>query len=201
MFELGPVVTTAIVASIGSVGLWKVVEKSLERWWNRTDTLEDKHARCVEEVEELKARVAVIEHHHTSYLARWIRDATRRVVWINDKALLSIFAPLDLTREQVIGKTLAELPFDQVAVAEVDRLDAAALAHPEVAASNVIQMHPLLPLMVIVKVAAVGRDGELVFEGYAYRTNDRMIADGFGADRQRRAIEASSDHMLGGDPD
>lgn len=200
MFELGPVVTTAIVASIGSVGLWKVIEKVLERVWKRKDSIEEAHQRCLAEVEELKARVAVIEHHHRSYLARWIKDAAKRILWVNDKAFISIFAPLGFHRDALIGKSFNEL-LDPDAAAEIDRLDAAALTHPEVAASNVIQLHPLLPAMVVVKTAAAGREGELEYEGYAYRTNDRMLADGFGAERQRQAIEACADHMLGGDAD
>ena len=196
MLELGPLVTTAIVAGISSVGLWKIVELLLRRWWKRSDTFEAKHERCMIELEELKARVAVIEHHHASYLPRWIKDGSRRLSWVNDKAFISIFAMLGLKREELYGKTFAELLLDPVAVAEIERLDAAALAHPGVAASNLVQLHPLLPVMVVVKVADVGRDGELIFEGYAYLTNDKMMSAGMGADRQQRAIAASAEHMI-----
>lgn len=163
----------------------------------RADIAEAKagHSSCEREVKKLQTRLTAVEHHHTSYLARWIKDGTKRVVWLNDKALLTIFAPLGLSREGVIGKLFSEL-LDPAAAHEIDRLDAQALAHPEVAASNVIQLHPLLPVMVIVKMAAVGRAGELVFEGYAYRTNDRMLADAMGADRQREQLFASGDHLL-----
>lgn len=153
------------------------------------------HEACQGEVAELKARLTVVEHHHTSYLARWIRNSQKRVTWINDKAFLSIFAPLGLSRDDVLGRSFTEI-LDPAASAEIDRLDQAALAHPEVAASNVISLHPMLPTMVVVKVAAVGREGELVFEGYAYRTNDRMISDGIGAARQHEQIEASADRLI-----
>lgn len=155
------------------------------------------HEACEGEMEKLKQRLTIVEHHHTSYLARWIKDATKRVIWLNDKAFLSIFAPLGLTREDVIGSLFSEI-LDASAAAEIERLDQSALARPEEAASNLIRLHPLLPLMVVVKMAAIGRDGELVFEGYAYRTNDRMIADGMGAARQLEALGASGDHVLPG---
>lgn len=197
MFELGPILTTAIVAAIGSVGLWKVIEKVLERVWKREDSDREAHKRCLAEVEELKARVAVIEHHHRSYLARWIMDASRRLLWVNDKAFISIFAPLGLSRDALIGKTFADV-LEQETAAEIGRLNAAALAHPEVSASNVIQLHRMLPVMVVVMTAAAGREGELEYEGYAYRTNDQMLADGFGAERQRLAVEACAEHMIDG---
>lgn len=147
------------------------------------------------EIDEVRARLATVEHHHASYLPRWFKGADKRVTWFNDKAFLSIFAPLGLTREEVLGRLFAEI-LDPQAAAEIDRLDAAALAHPDMPASNVIQLHPLLPVMVVVKIAAIGRAGDLVYEGYAYRTNDRMMADGAGAERQRLAIETSTVRMV-----
>ncbi len=154
-----------------------------------------KHSSCEEQLADMEERLKLIEHHHTSYLARWIKDGGKRVTWLNDRAFISIFAPLGSKREDVIGRTFGEL-LDPLAAAEIDRLDDVALAHPEVAASNVIRLHPMLPVMVVVKVAAVGREGELVYEGYAYRTNDRMISDATGAGRQMRALRASAEHVL-----
>lgn len=147
------------------------------------------------QLDELRSRLATVEHHHASYLARWFKGADKRVTWLNDKAFLSIFAPLGLTREEVVGRLFSEI-LDSQAAAEVDRLDQAALAQPDMPASNVIQLHPLLPVMVVVKIAAIGRAGDLVYEGYAYRTNDRMIVEGAGADRQRQAIETAAMRMV-----
>lgn len=151
--------------------------------------------RLEKTIADLQDRLTTVEHHHASYLARWFKDSTKRVTWLNDKAFLGIFAPLGLKREDVLGRTFAEV-LDPMAAAEIDRLDQAALAHPDMPASNVIQMHPLLPVMVVVKIAAIGRAGDLVYEGYAYRTNDRMMTDGAGADRQRQAIETSAMRMV-----
>lgn len=162
--------------------------------------LEERHSRCDEKVALLTERLAAVEHHHTSYLARWIKDATKRVTWLNDRAYLSIFAPVGLSRAEVIGRTFSEM-LDPSASAEIDRLDAAALAHPEIASSNIVQLHPSLPLMVVVKVAAIGREGQLIFEGYAYRTNDRMIADGQGASRHGEQLGTSFDRLLDRPPD
>lgn len=198
MNGVGGMLLTVAVTSIASVGLWNLVALVLKRKWSVGDRQRKSHEECLREVEALKERVAIIEHHHNCYLARWIKDADRRVIWFNAKAMLAIFGPLGKTREEVLGKTFAELLLDPVASAEIDRLDEAALAHPECAAHCPIRLHPNLPVMIVVKVAAVGREGELVFEGYAYRTNDSLITAGFGADRQRLAIAASAMHKIDG---
>lgn len=207
---MSPTLTTLIVALLsalfgtgGGFALavkWKELkdkreESEIVRLREDIRQAEERHQKCEAGLADVKARLTIVEHHHTSYLARWIKDATKRVIWLNDKAFLSIFAPLGLTREDVIESRFSEI-LDASASAETERLDQAALAHPEVAASNVIQLHPLLPAMIVVTIAAIGRDGELVFECYAYRTNDRMIADGMGAARTLEALGASGDHLL-----
>lgn len=203
------ILVTGAVALVGGGGgatlMVKVMELRAKREESEIERMRADEKSCREEVAglrkelaELKARLVVIEHHNGSYLARWIKGADKRVQWLNDRAFLAIFAPLGLTREEVIGSTFEDM-LDPAAAREIDLLDQAALAHPEVAASNVIQLHPLLPVMVVVKVAAIGREGELVYEGYAYRTNEKMVSDGLGAARQAEAIEAAADRMLDGE--
>ena len=210
MGDLLSIAVTGIVGGVfGAGGMFALVprlrelrdkreESEIGRLRSDVTELLTKERTCEEQLTELQTRLLAVEHHHGSYLARWIKDASKRILWINDKAFLSIFAPIGLTRDAVLGKTFAEI-LEPSAAAETDRLDQAALAHPETAASNLIRLHPSLPLMVVVKVAAIGRQGELVFEGYAYRTNDRMIADGQGLDRQRLAITASAENLISGD--
>jgi hypothetical protein len=132
---------------------------------------------------------------HDSHLARWTKDGGKRILWLNAKAYLSIFAPLGVGRDEVEGKTFAELLSEDAAM-EVARLDEMALAHPEMAASNMIRLHPSLPVMWIVKIAATGLDGALMFEGYAYRTNDRMLSDGIGLERHRVQVARSAESLL-----
>ncbi len=210
---MADVIAIALPAIIGAVGggsaslavmLPKMRELRDKREENEIARLREDGHNCRQDVErlekqldEVSARLTLVEHHHASYLARWFKDSTKRVTWLNDKAFLSIFAPLGLKREDVLGRQFAEI-LDPRAAAEIDRLDQAALAHPDLPASNVIQLHPLLPVMVVVKIAAIGRAGDLVYEGYAYRTNDRMVAEGVGADRQRLAIETASVRMVEG---
>jgi hypothetical protein len=209
MADLVSTIATAVLAGLtGAGGMFALYPKMRELKDKReeseigrlrtdvTSILAREHA-CEEQLTDVKARLLAVEHHHGSYLARWVKDAAKRVLWINDKAFLSIFAPLGFSRDGVLGKTFGQL-LEPSAAGEIDRLDQAALAHPELPASNIIQLHPLLPVMVVVKVAAIGREGELVFEGYAYRTNDRMISDGQGASRQGAQIEASAGNLMGG---
>jgi hypothetical protein len=197
---------TLVTALAGSAGLWSFLtrrgdraaereEKDVERLRAEVRELKDSHRTCEAEVDQLKARLAAVEHHHASYLARWIKGADKRVVWLNDKAVLSIFGPCGYTREQVIGHTFAEL-LDPIAAAEVDRLDRAALALPGAAVSSLIKLHPDLPVMHIVKVASSGRDGELIYEGHAFRTNDPDIALGAGLARHAEQRVASADRVI-----
>lgn len=200
---------TALISAIGGVlgaGFWTFLTRRGDRAAEREkdeigrlreelkELKDDRHS-CAEELQEVKERLAVVEHNHASHLARWIKDAQKRVIWINPKAMLAIFAPSGLTRDQVEGHTFAEL-LDPAAAAEIDRLDRAALAHPGSASSTVLQLHPDLPIMHIVKVAASGRDGELIYEGYAYTINDREIETGAGVERQAEQREVSAVRLI-----
>jgi hypothetical protein len=203
---VGTSLVTLIVALLGSVGIWNYLTRRADREAEREDKdltrlrdevkeLRQQHKTCEREVAELQSRLAAVEHHHASYLARWIKGADKRVIWVNDKAVLSIFGPLQLSREDVVGHTFAEL-LDPIAALEIDRLDKAALALPGAAVSSLIKLHPDLPVMHIVKVASTGRDGELIYEGHAFRTNDPEIALGVGIGRQADQREASADRMI-----
>lgn len=200
------VAVTGAFSALAGAGLWGFLSKWLQIGAAREESeikrlreevaeVKGSHKRCEKEVAELKERLQAVEHHHVSQLARWIKDAHKRIVWLNARAHMTIFAPRGYSREECEGKTFAEL-LDAQAAAEVDRLDRLALAQPGVAASTLIQLHPDLPLMHVVKVAAEGRDGELIYEGYAYRANDRGLTDAEGAERQAGQRAASIDHMI-----
>lgn len=200
-------VLVAMIAAGGALlggGMWTFLgswfgfrEKEIVRLREDVAGLTEKHQNCEKEVAELKLRQAALEHHHASHLARWIKDAHKRVVWINSKALLSIFAPIGLGRDEVEGRPFADL-IDPHAAADIERLDHAALAQPGSPASTLVKLHPDLPVMHIVKVAAAGREGQLIYEGYAYRTNDPEIALGAGLARQAEQRVVSIDHLTGG---
>lgn len=191
-------VLVALIGAFFSAPVWQYVGRRFG--WNvsEIDRLRKEHRRCEDQLRELTARVAIIEHHHSSAFARWISDAKRRVVWVNAKALVSIFGPMGLERDQIEGKTFRDL-VDKPAADELDMLSAAALAHDGSAVSNLIRLHPDLPVMHIVKIAAAGRDGELIYEAIAFRMNDPDIALGQGI--ARTAIQrASSIDNLTQDP-
>jgi len=197
---------TTVLGAVGAVGggagLWSFLGKMSDHRQSEILRLRDdieefrtNNDKCTEENKKLEARVHLLEQATDSHIARWIKNSKRQMIWVNERAFIGIFAPLGLERDEIIGKTFTEL-LDPVAAQEVDLLDQAALAHPEVAASNIIKLHPLLPVMVIVKVVGVGIDGGLIYEGFAYRTNDSLVAAGIGAIRQQKAISASLEHAL-----
>ncbi|MGE0178996.1 MAG: hypothetical protein AB7O91_04145 [Sphingomonas sp.] len=202
MYGLPQLVAVGVVSAIGSVGLWTFAGKLIELIWKREDSDNERlrrevaeakaaHTSCEERVDALERRLEAVEHHHSSLIPRWIRNAAKRIIWINDAAMMQIFAPLRLSREQVEGHTFHDL-LGPEAAREIDRLDRDALAWPGKAASTPLTLHSSLRLMIVVNIAGVGRDRELIFEGYAYCANlpeaalDRGIRRG---DEQRGLSE------------
>jgi len=200
VFTHTQLIAAVIVSAIGSVGIWNLVAKIIELVWRREDSdnarlrrevaeLKEAHRTCEERVEEFARRLDTVEHNHSSLVPRWIKNADKRVIWINDAAMMQIFAPLRLSREKVEGHTFAEL-LGAEAAREIDRLDRDALAWPGKAASTMLTLHPSLRPMHVVKVAGVGRDRELIYEGYAYCANPPSAEADRGhrrADEQRGA--------------
>lgn len=200
-------VIVALIGGFFSAPVWSYLTRLLG--WSqseierlRSDVNDGKalHTKCEQQVRELMERIAVIEHHHASHFARWLSDAKHRIVWLNSKALVSIFGPMGLTREDIEGKTFGDL-LDKSAAAELDRLAQAALVHDGSAVSNLIRLHPDLPVMHIVKIAGAGRDGELIYDAIAFRPNDPGIVLGLGVARTREARAKSFDNLSGQSPD
>jgi hypothetical protein len=153
---------------------------------------------CEKRHETLETRLRAIEFENSIYLARWKKDSAKRITWISDKAFLMIFAPLGFkTRDEVDGKTFAELLVDPVAVREIDLLDRAALSAPGSVASCLIQFNATLPFMMVLKVATMNSDG-LMYEGYAYQDMSPEILAANGAGRQIRQIAISTESLLEG---
>lgn len=193
-----------VVAALGSVPLWTLIGKVFElRWLKRksdgeleereinrlrTDLTEarEAHRACEQRLNEIENRIDAIEHHHASWVPRWIRNTRKQIIWINDAAILAIFAPLSLSREEVVGRTFSDL-LDIEASREIDRLDRSALSHPGRPVSTLLQLHPRLRPMHVVKVAGVGRDRELIYEGYAYLLNDPEDSQARGDERREEA--------------
>lgn len=121
----------------------------------------------------------------------WIKDRHGRLVWLNDKAFLTLFAPLGYARDELDGKTFRDL-LDPVAAEEVELLDQAALAHPGHTQSILVQLHPDLPFLVVIKVASISEAGDVQYEGCAYNPSDPEIRSAAGARRQiiQRGISA-----------
>jgi hypothetical protein len=181
------------VWSFGSTWLGRYFDKEereIERLRADLDKVRADHQGCELRVTTLERRLEAVEHHHASLVPRWIKDAAKRIVWINGAAMVTIFGPLNLIRDEVEGHSFAEL-LDAEAARELDRLDRAALAHPGRAVSTMLQLHPALPVMTIVKIAGVGRDSELIYEGYAYCENDPDDARDRGVRRQEEQLGLS----------
>lgn len=207
--DLSTVIISATSTIVGTGGLWTWMQlrgrmgylqrkDELARALETIKTMKDEHKACQELIEAMEKRMRVIEHSRDSFLARWMKDDKGRLTWMNDKAFLTLFAPLQLSRHQLEGKTFSELGFDSNAVMNVELLDAAARAHHGYAASSLIQMHPLLPPMNIIKIAWVGGDGDLVYEGYAYHIMDPEIRSGIGTRRAVAQIASSFQNIVPG---
>lgn len=198
----------ALLAAVTSVPVWNTISRLTGRGATEIDRLrlevrglKEEHETCQREVTDLKARIAVVEHHHASHFARWIRDAHKRILWANTRALLSIFAPLGYSKlDEVEGKAFGDI-FDHAATKEIELLDQAALSNPGGTVSALIRLHPDLPLMHIVSVAAAGREGEVIYEGIAFRANDPVIAASLGIIRQAEQRIESLDHLTDPRPD
>lgn len=151
---------------------------------------------CEARHEILEVRLRAVEFDNAIFLARWKKDATKRLMWISDKAFLMIFAPLGYaSRDDLQGYTFAELMGDTDAVRELDLLDQVALAHPRSVVSNLIHFQTLGPPTMVLKVVTMV-DDELVYEGYAYQASHPDLLAAAGAARQARQIEASAARLL-----
>ena len=201
---------TAIVGAAGLVlgggSVWTYFSRREDRQAQReeseivrlradVDRLRERDLKCQQQLEAVEQRLWAMEQAQTSHMARWTKDHRKRLTWVNAKAMLLIFGPLGYSVEDVLDRTFEQL-LNSAAAKEIDRLDSSALANPGAAVSNLIQLHPMLPIMVVVKVAASGPDGNLVFEGCAYRVNDPELAAANGAARQIEAVEASVEHLF-----
>jgi tetrahydromethanopterin S-methyltransferase subunit G len=206
---------TLLLAILGSAGMWSYLtargerdarreEKEVDRLAGDLKDTRARHAECEKRLDELERRVETVEHHHSSMAARWIKDAGKRVLWLNDSALAQVFWQLGFSRDDVVGRTFAELGLDAGPVTEIDRLDRRALARPGEAASTMLTirrddappgvLHELPP-MLIAKVAGPGRDGALIYEGFAFRANDPVEVQARGDLRQQEQKGASTLHQ------
>lgn len=152
-------------------------------------------ASCEDRHGILETRLRAVEQKSTSYFAMWIKDRHGRLVWLNDKAFLTLFAPLGYARDELDGKTFRDL-LDPVAADEIALLDKAALAHPGSTQSILIQMHPDLPFMIVIKVCAVSETGEVQYEGCAYTPTDPEIRNAMGTRRQIIQRSSSAESMM-----
>jgi hypothetical protein len=153
---------------------------------------------CEERHGVLETRLRAVENKTTSYFAMWIKDRNGRLVWLNDKAFLTLFAPLGYARDELDGKTFRDL-LDPVAASEIDLLDKAALAHPGNTQSILIQLHPDLPFLIVIKVASVSESGDVQYEGVAYNTSDPEIRNAMGTRRQVVQRSVSAESILDGE--
>lgn len=195
---------TAVVAVVSALlggGMWSVASTWLSvrsqgeqsensRLHADLREMKEAHEDCRAKLEIIERRLDVVEHHHGSLVPRWVKDAAKRLQWVNGAAMVTIFGPLGLGRDDVEGRTFAEL-LDPSAAREIDRLDRAALVRPGCVVSTMLQLHPQLPMMMIAKIAGAGRDNELIYEGYAFRSNDPADVSDRASRREQEQLGAS----------
>ena len=203
------VALVGVASAIAGGGMWTALgtwlnlrpatrKDEIARLDGRVTTLTEELATCEERHGILETRLRAVEHRNGSYFALWIKDRYRRLVWLNDKAFLTLFAPLGYARDELDGKTFRDL-LDPAAADELDMLDQAALAHSGQTQSILLQLHPDLPFMVIIKVAAIAENGDVQYEGCAYSPGDPEIRSAVGARRQIIQRADTLDRMIEGD--
>lgn len=207
-------VTVAVVGVLSALlggGVWTYAsqylqvktsshDKEVTRLDHEVEKLREELAGCEERHGVLETRLRAVEQRSTSYFAMWIKDRHGRLVWLNDKAFLTIFAPLGYARDELDGKTFRDL-LDPVAADEIALLDVAALAHPGHTQSILVQLHPDLPFMVVIKVASISESGDVQYEGCAYNPSDPEIRTAMGARRQIIQRGASAVEMIATEKD
>ncbi|HEX5183578.1 MAG TPA: hypothetical protein VFW19_10560 [Allosphingosinicella sp.] len=166
-------------------------EKEIDRLRKDVAALDERHRECEAKFDALERKFDAAEHHHSSLIPRWIKNAHKRVLWVNGAAMVNIFGQLDLNRDQVEGRTLAEL-LGAEAAREMDRIDRSALANPGRPVSTLLQLHQRLAPTHIVEIAGIGRESELIYEVYAYFPNAPEDEADRGGRRQAEQIGLSS---------
>lgn len=169
--------------------------------WTRWQDCEKRADELEQRCETLEKRLRTVEGNTPAYLARWLKDQKKRVVWLNDLAYIMLFAPLGWSRDEVLDKNFEELLGEGAhdAIVLIDELDRAALADPGKVYSIILQLHPNLPAMVILKVAMVTPDGLLRYEGTSYVPVN--LGDNMGPLRQHMARVGAAMSLLHGDPE
>lgn len=200
------VAIVGILSALLGGGVWTFAAKwldigvttrsgELKRQDEKINSLETELSKCEERHSVLEGRLRAVEAKSTSYFAMWIKDRHGRLIWLNDKAFLTLFAPLGYSRDELDGKTFRDL-LDPVAADELDFLAKAALAHPGATQSILIQLHPDLPFLVVIKVCSVAESGEVQYEGCAYQPNDPEIETAMGVRRQVIQRSWASQHLI-----
>lgn len=213
-----PEIIQLLVAALSGGGVGAFAVKLLERKDRREEGEIDRLRKDVDETRQaskdcearydqleadhrlLSDRLRAVEASTPSYLARWVKDQHKRILWLNDRAYMTMFAPLGWSRAEVLDKTFAELLGDGStgAMMLLDDLDRQALKHPGEVQSLLIQLHPDLPNMVVVKVAFANHaDGLLRYEGSSFVPNS--FAEDMGSIRQARAKEAAARSLFSED--
>ncbi len=165
------VAVATVLAALASGPLWGYLSDRFKigvaKKTDEQERLDREHRVCLAEIVELRTQVAAMAASQNSFLARWIKDRSKRLAWVNDLAFMTLFVPLGFSREELQGRTFAELGFADAAIQVIDELDRLALAHPGVPQSRMISM-PDGQRLVVLKVAGIGADGEVRYEGSAY---------------------------------
>jgi hypothetical protein len=189
-----------VAAMLGAGGISAIVVKWLEKKSDREESeigrlredvaqCKESHEECERRFHELSERLRAVEASTPSYLARWVKDQDKVLIWMNDRAYLTMFAPLGWSRSEVLDKRFEDLLGEGAGetMRLLEDLDMRALKAPGVVQSAVLQLHPDLPAMVIVKVAFVAGDGLLRYEGSSFVPSG--LSDAGGILRQRLARE------------
>jgi hypothetical protein len=120
------------------------------------------------ENEILRAQVSAIVRGNGLALSIWTKGVDRRIRWASPRALRIIFAPLGMGEEDVMGRTFSDI-FGEDVGRQIEQLDSRAMSELDSTQVDIIQLHPDLVPMVIIKTVTEDEDGRTVFQGIAIR--------------------------------
>jgi hypothetical protein len=165
--------------------------RELRRMGRKISVLEKENA-------VLRAEISAIVRGNGLALSVWTKGIDRRVRWLTPRAMRVIFAPLDLSDDQVLGRTFGEI-FGSEVGRQIESLDRRAMSELDSTQIDIVQLHPDLLPMVIITTVTEDEEGKTVFQGIAIRLLDMAhLRNGENAQVLQRLVAADRQNRRAG---
>lgn len=123
--------------------------------------------KAMNQVHALNERIATLESASDSGFPSWRKNVDGRYFWVNSEYVRTILAPLQMTPDDLYGKTDLEVPrFSHALAVALKTLDLTASVYGYACASHV-QFHANTKRMTVIKKSAVDAQGRMTLIGFA----------------------------------